>query len=209
LLSIIASQCTPPTLSLTVNLKNRIINTGYTYDNAGNLTSDGSLTYAWDAENHLKSVAGVSYTYDGDGKRVKKSNGTLYWYGLGGEVLEETDLSGNLISDYMYSSGRRVVRRDAGGQTYAFLADPLGSTRVLADGNATIVRQADYYPFGGERVITSTVDTHYKFAGMERDAESGLDDTLYRKYSSSLGRWLSPDPRGGNTWSTAPTDGLA
>jgi RHS repeat-associated protein len=139
----------------------------------------------------------VSYTYDGDGKRVKKSNGTLYWYGLGGEVPEETDLSGNLISDYMYFNGQRVVRRDAGGQTYAFLADPLGSTRMMTDGDGNIVRQADFYPFGGERVITSTVDTHYKFAGMERDAESSLDHTLYRQYSSSLGRWLSPDPNHG------------
>jgi RHS repeat-associated protein len=198
LLSIIASQCSPPTLSLTVNLKNRIINTGYVYDNAGNLTSNGSLTYAWDAENHLQSVAGVSYTYDGDGKRVKKSNGTLYWYSISGQVLEETDLSGNLTSDYMYFNGRRVVRRDSGGQTYAFLADPLGSTRMMTDGNGNIVRQADYYPFGGERVITSTVDTHYKFAGMERDAESSLDHTLYRQYTSSLGRWLSPDPVGGD-----------
>ncbi len=33
---------------------------------------------------------------------------------------------------------------------------------------------------------------------MERDAESGLDHTLNRKYSSNLGRWLSPDPKAGN-----------
>lgn len=33
-------------------------------------------------------------TYDGDGKRVKKSNGMLYWTGTGSDALLETDLSG-------------------------------------------------------------------------------------------------------------------
>lgn len=36
----------------------------------------------------------VTYTYDGNGKRVEKSNGKLYWYGTDGNVLAETDASG-------------------------------------------------------------------------------------------------------------------
>jgi hypothetical protein len=94
LLTVSSTQCSSPTLSLTVSTKNRVTNTGFTYDNAGNLTSDGVNTYQWDAENHLKSTNGVNYTYDGDLRRVEKSNGKLYWYS-GGQVLEETDLSGN------------------------------------------------------------------------------------------------------------------
>ncbi len=39
-----------------------------------------------------------TYTYDGDGKRVKKSNGKIYWYGLNGEVLAESGLSGAITS---------------------------------------------------------------------------------------------------------------
>jgi len=58
-------------------------------------------------------------------------------------------------------------------------------------------QELDYYPFGGERVITSTRENHYKFTGLERDAESGLDHTLFRQYAWNLGRWLSPDPDGG------------
>jgi len=30
--------------------------------------------YSYDAENRQTSAAGVSYTYDGDGRRVKKSS---------------------------------------------------------------------------------------------------------------------------------------
>jgi YD repeat-containing protein len=103
----------------TTNNNNRILKIGsasVSYDAAGNLTSDGtgtgSHTYQWDAENHLKSTNGVNYTYDGDLRRVEKSNGKLYWYS-GGQVLEETDLSGNLLNDYVYLAGQRIARRDA------------------------------------------------------------------------------------------------
>ncbi len=37
-------------------------------------------------------------------------------------------------------------------------------------------------------------DNHYLFTGQERDPESGLDHFWFRKHTSSLGRWLSPDP---------------
>jgi hypothetical protein len=49
------------------------------YDSAGNLTNDGAHPFTYDTENRLATAGGVTYTYDGDGKRVKKSNGTLYW----------------------------------------------------------------------------------------------------------------------------------
>src|SRR6266849_7730618 len=55
----------------------------------------GGYTYTWNAENQLTSAAGVTYTYDGNGLRVKKSNGTLYWRAITGHTIAETDLSGN------------------------------------------------------------------------------------------------------------------
>src|SRR5206468_7320304 len=33
---------------------------------------------------------------------------------------------------------------------------------------------------------------------LERDTESGLDHAWFRQYGSSFGRWLSPDPLGGD-----------
>ncbi len=38
-------------------------------------------------------------------------------------------------------------------------------------------------------------DAH-EFTGDERDSESNLDHTQFRQYSSSLGRWMHPDPAG-------------
>ena len=42
---------------------------------------------------------------------------------------------------------------------------------------------------------TFTYDVgRYKFTGKERDAESGLDNFPKRYLTSSMGRWMSPDP---------------
>ncbi len=79
------------------------------------------------------------------------------------------------------------ARRDCG----------LGTAQVMTDATGLIQQESDYYPFGGERVITNTVDNRYKFTGKERDVESGLDHSPFRQYSSNLGRWLSPDPKRG------------
>jgi len=53
----------------------------------------------------------------------------------------------------------------------------------------------NHYPYGGvEQDYCSTqVSQNYKFTGKEHDAESGLDDFGARYYSSSLGRFMTPD----------------
>jgi RHS repeat-associated protein len=126
---------------------------------------------------------------------VKKSSGTLYWYGPGGSVLAETDLSGNLIREFIYFNGQRIARRDSAGSIYYFFSDHLGTARVMTSATGVTQQESTYYPFGSEqRAITSTVDNRYRFTGLERDAETGLDHTQFRKYSPLQARWLSPDP---------------
>jgi hypothetical protein len=39
---------------------------------AGNMTGDGLYSYTYNAENEQTSAAGVTYTCDGNGKRVKR-----------------------------------------------------------------------------------------------------------------------------------------
>ena len=84
--------------------------------------------------------------------------------------------------------GSWLARVDAAGGKYGYFSDPLGSTALVLGPNGT-KQELDYYPFGGERVITSTLENHYKFTGMERDTETGLDHTQFRQYASNLGRW--------------------
>ena len=38
----------------------------------------------------MAATAGVTYTYDGDGKRVSKSNRKVYCYGIKSQMLAES-----------------------------------------------------------------------------------------------------------------------
>ena len=164
-----------------------------------------SHQYSWDAEGRQTSVATVggsttNYTYDGDGYRVKKSGGsntTLYWYAPWGDVLTETGADGSNPTEYIFFGGRRIARRDSSGNVSYYLSDILGSSRVIADSNGNLLDDCDFLPYGSEVCAASSSGNHYKFDGMERDSESGLDHTLNRQYASNYGRWLSPDMVGG------------
>jgi RHS repeat-associated protein len=175
---------------------NQLSASGFIHDAAGNMTGDGVNTYSWSAEAHLNSAAGVTYTYDGDRRRVEKSSGTLYWYCAScGRVLAESDLSGNLTSEYTFFNQRRIARRDvSSGNVYYIFTDRLGSYRTLTDSSGNVQGESDYYPFGAERVISSTVTDSFRFAGMEWDSETGLNHTLYRQYTPAQCRWETPDP---------------
>jgi YD repeat-containing protein len=84
----------------------------YTYDATGNMLtrSEAGVTYsqAWDAENRLQSVAvggqTTTFTYDGDGRRVKKqdASGTTIYIGQYYEV------TGSSIRKYYSLSGQRL-----------------------------------------------------------------------------------------------------
>ena len=199
LLSEVVSKCSAYPLSVTVNSKNQITNSGFAYDLSGNLTSDGTYSYAYNAENQLTSAAGITYAYDGDGLRVEKTGGTLYWRSVSGQPLVETDLSGNLQNEYIYFAGRRIARRDSSGTVFYYFVDQNGSTRVMTDSQGNKCYDSDYYPYGVEAgPFTNTCPQNYKFAGFERDPETGLDYTFARYYNPRLGRFMSPDRRIGN-----------
>jgi RHS repeat-associated protein len=194
------TSCTQESLNVTVTPQNQIV--GDTYDAAGNLIAvpgTGGGSYAYNAENQMTSTAGVTYTYDGDGKRVQKSSGTLYWYGMSADPLVETNLQGNSATEYVFFGGKRIARRGPAGQLFYYVADHLGTSRMMVRaGQTSACYNADFYPFGGERVLTNTCPQNYKFTGKERDSESGLDNFGARYDSSSVGRFMTPDPLGGS-----------
>ncbi len=180
--------------NFSVNGNNQLTNTGFAYDAAGDMTNDGVNGYVYDAEGRQSSAAGVSYTYDGNGRRVEKGSGTLYWHGVGGDVLSETDLNGNNGTDYVYFGGHRLARVTSTG-VYYYFQDHLDSARInVQAGQNTSCYEADFDPYGGEHVITNTCTHHYKFTGKERDSGTGHDYFGARYNASSLGRFMTPDP---------------
>jgi RHS repeat-associated protein len=195
---------------------------GYTmsYDAAGNLNFDnsdgigGSRTY--DAENHMQQAWANSqwqtYTYDGDGHRVKRNvNGTETWqvYGIGGELIAEYATNASPTSpqkEYGYRNGQLLVTAEPSAQIHWLVTDQLGTPRMILDlsGNLNAVSRHDYLPFGEElyagidgRLTTQgyTGDSsRQKFTQKERDIETGLDFSEARYYASTQGRFTTVDP---------------
>jgi RHS repeat-associated protein len=196
--------CSGYTWSTTVNGNNQFPSTfsSFSYDLAGNTQNDGFNSYTWNAESQIKTAAGVTYNYDGDGRRVEKVGSKFYWYGSGGEILAETDTGGNVLNEYIYFGGRRLAVLPASGSPMYYAGDMLGSSRMIfSSATGQPCYDADFGPFGEERTYVSNCpnQNNYKFEGKERDTESQNDEFGARYYSWRYGRWLSSD------WSSVPT----
>jgi RHS repeat-associated protein len=177
---------------------NRINASGYVYDNAGNLKDEPAALnhhYKYDGENRLVDFNNqtVQYSYDGDGRRVKKVDSTA-----GITTVFVYNGSGQLIADYESSTPQ------TGGTSY-LTTDHLASTRVVTDSRQAVKVRHDYCPFGeelGAGIGGRTQAMGYgqanslrqKFTSKERDPESGLDYFEARYYSSAHGRFTSADP---------------
>ena len=154
----------------------------------------------------LESSAGVNYVYDGDGKRVEKSSlpagagGTLHWYGLNSAPMEETNLTGGMLRDYIFFGGERISVYTPTSAILAFFNDHLGSTSkfesVSSAGAVTLEFDADYAPFGRVREFGSDLyDPAFKFMGKEYDGETGLDNFGARYNDPTIGRFISAAKR--------------
>ncbi|HTD21029.1 MAG TPA: RHS repeat-associated core domain-containing protein [Terriglobales bacterium] len=171
------------------------------YDAAGNLSAYQFAQYTYDPENRLQGTAGFTYTYDGDGQRVLKSQGGTpskrYW-SMFGHTLAEGDGAGNISSEYVFFDGDLVARIDlANNSAHYYLSDHLKSTSIVVTAAGTIEEESDYSGFGTEFSLTSGAN-RYKFEGNETDTESQLDYFGPRYYASMLGRFTSAD------WSEKP-----
>ncbi|HEY7402532.1 MAG TPA: RHS repeat-associated core domain-containing protein [Candidatus Angelobacter sp.] len=173
--------------------------TGLGFDAAGNLLAYGSASYTYDPEERLLSTAGMTYTYDGNGERVLKSQTVggaavkRYW-SMGGNTLAEADGSGNLTAEYIYFGAERIARIDLPANTvHYYLSDHLNSTSIVVSAAGAVEEESDYYPFGTEMIVTGPGTNELKFTGKRRDTESQLDYFGARYYSKAFGRFLTPD----------------
>ncbi len=189
--------------SLTFSDNNNHID-GFSYDAAGNLLNDGRNSYTYDAEGRLVTLNGnPTYAYDAEGYRVAKlgSGGsvlTSYLLSLGGEQVTELNVAGQWVHSNVFVGGRLLATyEEPHGITAAgyhfHLTDWLGTKRVqtTAAGNQEEVCYS--YSFGDGLNCTGTDATEHHFTSKERDIESGLDYFFARYYTSTLGRFMSPD----------------
>lgn len=81
------------------------------------------------------------------------------------------------------------------------LQNHLGSSSLELDNMAQVISYEEYHPFGttAYQAQNSTIRSaakRYRYTGMERDEETGLEYHSARYYLPWLGRWMSCDPAG-------------
>lgn len=170
-----------------------------TYDANGNLTNDGSTTYAWDARNRLASMTGpgldANFQYDGRGRRVNKtingvSTGFLYDRLNPAQELTGGTPSANILTGLRVD--QYLTRTDATG-TKSFLTDHLGSTVALSDSSGIVQTEYTYESFGKTAVTGATSSNSYQYTGREIDSP-GLYYYRARYYRPGVQRFISEDP---------------
>jgi len=173
--------------------------TGFAYDANGNMTAQGTSVYTFDAENRLKtrSVSGgtVSYTYDGNGTLLKKTNADGSWTAYIGDGYEKR--SDGTVTKYYQLFGRIIALRTNQNPVQYVLQDHLGSTMRLLDSGGNPIAGSDlkYWPYGSTRSGSQgATDRMYTNQRIEPgDAALGLYNYKARFYSTTLGTFMSAD----------------
>jgi len=184
---------------------------GFSYDTAGNLLNDGVHSYTYDAENRITKVDGgttATYVYDANSRRVHRTGVNTFGCDTASTFSYAFDLSDHPILAvnsnfaacvYEIFAGDRHLAHQGGGTTFSH-ADWLGTERVRSTYNGVVCESISSLPFGDAQTTSGGCyhPSSLHFTGKERDSESGLDNFGARYDSSTLGRFISPDPLGGH-----------
>jgi RHS repeat-associated protein len=172
----------------------------YTWDDNGNLTSDGVRSYTYDHANRLTQVTQGSQTtqfaYNGDGVRTSKTvDGDTTQY-----VLDLAATLPVVVSDTeaVYLYGLDIIAQQQAERLY-YAHDGLGSVRQLLDSTGEVQTNYAYDPFGVP-VVAGDASNPYRFTGEAWDEEVELLYLRARYYQPETGRFITMDPWPGNAW---------
>ncbi len=176
------------------------------YDANGNLQSDGSRTYTWDAIDQLSQVTKgpttVTYGYDAEGRRVRKVTGgaVTQWLYDGDNLYAEYGASWTTPTAVYAFAGldhplsRTLVTGAASyGQASYYAQDGLGS--VVGISNDTTTQTQRFDAWGNKLSGSIPQSAQFGYTGREPD-ETGIVYYRARYYDPGLGRFVSRDPMG-------------
>ncbi len=172
---------------------------------AGILAADQTL--GWSCKNTGANTGNARHWYNGDGLRTRQrtfpasptyvDNDYVWDQGAGLPVVLQdvrTPSTGSpSTTTYLYGIGL-IAETNASGDSF-YLADGLGSTRVIAESDGDIANTYTYDVWGAIRASTGSVPNQFEFAGEQADhnANRGLTYLRARHYDPALGRFLSRD----------------
>lgn len=178
-----------------------------TYDNNGSTTASGGIPYAYDVENRLTNYnsGAVTFVYDGDGYRVRKTvSGVTTFYLVDdrnptgyAQVLEErTSTATNL-----YAYGLDLIsQRQSDGTTHFYGYDGNGNVRYLTAANATVSDTYAYDAFGIQITSTGSTPNNYRYSGEQFDPNLGFYYLRARYLNPGTGRFWTRDTLAGSAF---------
>ena len=186
-------------MSLRADGTNAAVHKEYTYDRQGNMLSDGTRSFAYDAMNRLSQVTneegGIQKNrYDGEGLRAEmEENGRLATFLFDEDkVVAETECDGNVIR---YIRGYELVSSDSekARTYYHYTSDELGSITHVTDGDGNECNYYEYDAFGEFTVREETAANRFGYAGEQYDPVAGLYYLRARVYNPVIGRFIQGD----------------
>ena len=197
------------TEALTYNDVNKLTNAGFVYDLDGDLLSDGTRDYSWDAANRLVAITykghpgqKTGFEYDGLDRRAvitetpASGKATTYDYIWCGTRICQQRVGASAVARLYYPEGETIPAEKA---LFYYGPDQLGSARDVSEISPLVsaLGQAyDYDPYGNTITAPTGKTIDFRYAGMLYHANSGLYLTQYRAYDPRTGRWLARDPLG-------------
>ncbi|EJV42405.1 type IV secretion protein Rhs [Bacillus toyonensis] len=182
------------------------------YDANGNRTADGKYNYTWNEADQLTTITKqgetapfAKYKYDDDGRRIEKEvNGQITRYFYDGDSINplyETNGSGEVLRQYVYSIDGVRLAMKAQGQTVFYHYNPRGDVVAMTDGNGQVVANYEYDAWGN--VVKSdakgiAAENPFGYAGYMYDKEIGMYYLIARYYNPDHGVFLSVDPDPGD-----------
>ena len=170
------------------------------------------MALTWGEGRRLKRIAAtageVTFAYDSDGKRVKKTSGnteTKYYYNgstLSGLVRTTTGNTGTTKTTVQFvydAEGKPFLLRLNGKTDYFYLYNGLGDVTGLVDSSNQVVVRYQYNSWGK---VTSTQDTSgvslatlnpFCYCKYVYDPETGLYCLGSRYYDPEVGRFVNAD----------------
>ena len=139
------------------------------------------------------------------------ANGTTteFLFNAAGQRVSEWDASTHAQLKGHYYWGATPVAfyttaSDGGAAAHFEHQDWLGTERMRTSYNGGVEGQYQSLPWGDGQSSSGSDQDAYHYATLDYDSESNTSHAQFRQYSSTEGRFLSPDPYGGSYDPTNP-----
>ena len=185
----------------------------YTYDNSGNMLSDGEMSYLYDGFGRLEQVTKADGSfqknhYDAEGLRAEmEENGQLvkFLYNEDREAAAEEESDGNVIR---YIRGLGLISSDSekAKTYYHYVSDEQGSITHVINGEdkesgelpqenvqPQVLNHYEYDAFGNTIRCEEQVHNRFRYTGEQYDPLTGQYYLRARYYNPVIARFTQED----------------